>query len=171
MINIEELLETAKALEDTTPEDTDEMALICAELHDARDIEESVAKAEKAACAELEKQLAAVREPFRAQRAAAHAVVAAANAALVRRIDADEKAALAAIKAKQAVPAPRELPKGLRVTRKTVLQAVDMTVLPEEYHAVVADVDRILEAAEAGLEIAGATVEVKLGAVYTRGKK
>ena len=119
---------------------------------------------------ELNRRLAEKREPFRLQHAAAHAVVAAATAALVRRIEADEQAALDAIKKKQPVPAPRALPPNLRITRKTSLENVDMTKLPTEYHATVADVARILEAAEAGLEIEGATVEVKLGCVYTRRK-
>lgn len=169
-IDIKELQETASLLAETTPENTAEMADICAELHSARDIEDELVKQEKAACAELERQLAEKREPFRTQRAAAHAVVEAATASLVRRIEADEQAALDAIKKKKPVPAPRELPSNLRITRKTELVAVDMTKLPEEYHATVADVQRILEAAEAGLEIEGAKVDVNLGCVYTRRK-
>ena len=171
MINIEELNETAAALRETTPEDTDEMALICAEIAAARDAEEKVAKAEKAACAELERQLALLREPYRLQRAATAAVVQAATGALVRRVEADEAAALEAIKRGAQVPAPRDLPKGLRVKRQTVLAGVDMSKLPEQYRAVVADVDHILRDAEAGLDVPGCSVEVVHGVVYTRPKK
>ena len=170
-INIEELQETATLLADATPADTDEMAAICAELHAARDIEDELTKQEKAACADLERQLAEKREPFRAQRAVAHAVVEAATDALVRRLDADEKATLEAIAKRQPLPEPRQLPKGLRATRKPVLQDVDMAVLPAEYHATIADVNAILSAAEAGIDVPGAKVEVQLGCVYTRDKK
>lgn len=170
-MNIKELQETAEALRSTTPEDTDEMALICAEIHDARDLEDEITKAERAACAELESQLAKLREPYRLQKAAVNAVVEAATGALVRRLTLDEQAAEDAVKNKYSVPAPRNMPKGLRTTRKTVLAAVDMDVLPETFWSVVADAAAILKAAEAGLDVPGATIDIKLGCVYTRGKK
>jgi hypothetical protein len=170
-MNIAELKETAEALAQTTPEDTEEMSLICAELHTARDLEDEISKQEQAACAALEQQLAALREPFRVQKAAAQAVIAAATGALVRKLEQDELDALAAIDAGRSVPAPVQLPKGLRMTRKTTLAAVDMALLPSEYHMTVADQSKILTAAEAGLEIDGVEIDIKIGCVYTRAKK
>lgn len=170
-MNIKELHETAEALRTTTPEDTDEMALICAEIHDARDLEDAITRDERAACAELESQLAKLREPYRLQKAAINAVVEAATGALVRRLTLDEQAAEDAVRRKYSVPAPRDMPKGMRVTRKTILSAVDMAKLPETFWSVVADQAAILRAAEKGLEVPGATIDIKLGVVYTRGKK
>lgn len=170
-MNIKELHETAEALRTTTPEDTDEMALICAEIHDARDLEDAITAEERAACSALESQLAKLREPYRLQKAAVNAVVEAATGALVRRLTLDEQAAEDAVKNKYSVPAPRGMPKGLRVTRKTLLAAVDMSALHEGFKTLVADTAAILRAAEKGFEVPGATIDIKLGAVYTRGKK
>lgn len=170
-MNIKELQETAEALRTTTPEDTDEMALICAEIHDARDLEDAITAEERAACSALESQLAKLREPYRLQKAAVNAVVEAATGALVRRIMLDEQAAEDAVKNKYSVPAPRGMPKGLRVTRKTLLVAVEMAKLSDDYKIWSANAEAILEAAGAGHAVPGATIDIKLGAVYTRGKK
>lgn len=170
-MNVKELHETAEALRTTTPEDTDEMALICAEIHDARDLEDAITAEERAACSALESQLAKLREPYRLQKAAVNAVVEAATGALVRRIMLDEQAAEDAVKNKYSVPAPRGMPKGLRVTRKTLLVAVEMAKLSDDYKIWSANAEAILYAAGAGHDVPGATIDIKLGAVYTRGKK
>lgn len=167
----DELKEYAALLVGYTPESTDEMADICAELHKAMDRQDKLIAEQKSACADLQAQLATKQEPFRAQLAVAAELIAAGKAALIRRVEADEAAALAAIAAKVEVPAPRPLPKGLRITRASTLAAVDLALLPEDYLTAVADADRILRAAEAGLEVPGATVEIKHGVIYTRGKK
>lgn len=169
----EELLEIAQALAETTPEDTDEMRLICDELHKARDLEDVIAaqQAADAKLAELERQVAALREPYRVRKAAANAVVAAATAALVRRIALDEQQALEAVQKRVAVPTPAALPKGLRATRKMVLASVNIDKLPVSCQKMVPDVEMILSRAEAGHDVPGATVEVKHGCVYTRPKR
>lgn len=166
-----ELKEMAAMLVGYTPENTDEMADICAEVHKAMDLQDKLIAEQKGACADLQAQLDAKREPFRAQLAVAAELIAAGKAALTRRVEADEAAALADIAMKAEVPAPRPLPKGLRITRASTLAAVDLALLPEGYLTAVADADRILQAAEAGLEVPGATVEIKHGVIYTRGKK
>jgi len=170
-VKIDELKETAELLASVTPADTAEMADVCAEIHAALDLQDEIQAAETKACAKLKAELEALRTPFKTQLDACAGVIAAAKGALIRRIDADEAEALAAIKAGSDVPAPRELPKGLSVRRTTVLDSVDMVQLPEKYHAIIADTDAILSAAEAGLEVPGAVVEIKTGVVFRRPTK
>lgn len=173
MITLEEMQETAAALRETTPADTEEMTLICAEIQTARDLQDAIAAELKAHpdIAELQAELERLLAPFKARKAAAQAVVDAATAALVRRIEIDEHEALAAVQARAAVPEPRQLPKGLRATRKTVLTGVDMDVLDDSYTRVVADDEKILRHVEQGHDVPGATIEIKHGAVYTRPKR
>lgn len=170
-INVEELKELAAALAEGTPENTAEMAEICAELHRALDMQDSVKAAETKATAELKAQLEAATAPFKAQRQAIGAIMEAAKGALVRRLEVDEAYALNQIQHGLFVPAPRELPKGLRVSRATVLESVDVSKLPDEYLTLIADADKILQAAEAGHEIAGAVTKTAMSVVYTRPAK
>lgn len=168
---IAELADLVAMTADYTPADTAEMADLCTEMHQIMDFVDSVQADEDAATAALKSQLAGVRAPYKTQLEAAARALLALKAALVRKVEADEAATLAAVSAKQTPPAPTSLPKGLRAGRKTVLASVDPAQLADEYLSVVPDVDAILSAAEAGRDVAGAVTEIVHSVVYTRGKK
>jgi hypothetical protein len=165
------MTESAQLLAEYTPSTTDEMADVCAEIHRAMDAADALQAAEDKATAEAKAVLEKLRAPFREQQAAAAALIVAGKAALVRRVEADEQALLDAVAAKSQVPAAVPLPKGLRSKRTVVLSSVDAALLTAEFLSIVPDTNAILSAAEAGLEVPGAVVDVKFGVVYTRPKK
>lgn len=168
VVYMNEKQEIVALLAEHTPTDADEVTAVVAELHEAMDAQDAIDAEEKAATFELKAKLEEARAPFRARSAEAGALLAAAKAALVRGIEADEARRLAAVNAKKQVPSPLSLPKGLSVKRQLQITQVDVTKLGDDYLSVVPDTDALLSAHEAGTVIDGAEFATVTTVVYRR---
>lgn len=164
---LKELAAYVATLKITTSEDLD---LAIGALKEGMDAVELTKEAQAAATAELRKALDAALMPFRGPSVAAGELVAAAKASIVRHIEAEEAAALAAVKARQPVPAPLPRPKGLTVKQSLQLVSADVDKLEDRYLTAVADADAILSAVEAGEVIPGVETKLDTTVSYRRPK-
>ena len=167
----EEYKEVTALLAEHTPSDADEVQAVVDELHAAMNAQDKIDAEEKAATEKLKQELEAARAPFRTRAAEAGALLAAAKAALVRGIEADEERRMAAVNAKQKVPSPLGLPSGLSVKRTPTITQVDVSKLGGDYLAVVPDTDALLSAYEAGTAVEGAEFKTLTTVSFRRPKK
>lgn len=163
-----ERTQLAEALVEVKIESADQLLAVVEALASAMDAIDELTGARKKATAPIRAQLDAALEPYKAPVTAEEAVKTAAKAAIIRTLRADDASQLAAILAQQPVPAPRALPQGLVVSRGLELDAIDMSVLPEEYTTRVADVDAILAAFGSGKDVPGAKVVETIDVQFRR---
>lgn len=164
-----EVLETLEMLEGLTPADDDELQAVADALADAMTALEKRTEARTKATADLRKQLDEACEPFKEDLENQAAIIEAAKAAIVRRIQADEKAQDAAIAARSAVPEPRKLPRGVQVKCTRVVVEANAEELDDRFLCVAVDTDAILAADAAGeKDLAGVTIDTKITASLNR---
>lgn len=169
-MDIKEVQELTEHLRTLKIEDADDMAMAVDALRDGMDARDEVTADVTKATADLKRQLDTAAAPFKAPAEAAGALVEAAKAAIVRRLEAEEQARLAAVKARTVVPEPLPRVKGLTVKQQLQLVSADVEKLPDEYLSVIADTDGILAAVEAGAELDGVETRLDTAVSYRRPK-
>lgn len=154
----EEILETLELLE-LGVEGDDDLQAAADLLGDAMTELERLTVERTKATADKRKEIDDLCAPYKEPLENQQAIVEAAKAAIVKRLLDDEKVADAAIAARQPVPEPRKLPKGLVVKRTAHIAQCDVDALADRFLTAVPDVDGILAAHAAGEKVEGVTID------------